>query len=132
VQSLSKIASDYCVRIAIENVPEPYPFLMKSVKDFKKFYREIDEDVGLVLDVGHANINKQIELFLKTFADRIVHIHAHDNNGKADQHLGIGYGNIDWKNMADSLKRESYDKVVVIESIEHVQESLRKLKQILS
>jgi sugar phosphate isomerase/epimerase len=132
VQSLSKIASDYCVRIAIENVPEPYPFLMKSVKGFKKFYREIDEDVGLVLDVGHANINGQIELFLKTFADRIVHIHAHDNNGKADQHLGIGYGNIDWKNMADSLKRESYDKVVVIESIEHVQESLRKLKQILS
>jgi sugar phosphate isomerase/epimerase len=132
VQSLFKIAGDYGVRIAIENVPEPYPFLMKSVEDFKKFYDEIDEDVGLVLDVGHANINGQIELFLKTFSDRIVHIHAHDNDGKEDQHLGIGYGNIDWKSMSDLLKRASYDKVVVIESIEHVQESLQKLKQMLS
>jgi sugar phosphate isomerase/epimerase len=131
-QSLFKIANDYGVKIAIENVPEPYPFLMKSVEDFKKFYDEIDEDIGLVLDVGHANINGQIELFLKTFADKIVHIHAHDNDGKDDQHLGIGYGNIDWKSVTDLLRRASYDKVVVIESVEHMQESLQKLKQMLS
>jgi sugar phosphate isomerase/epimerase len=131
-QSLFNIANDYDVKIVIENVPEPYPFLMKGVEDFKKFYDEIDEDIGLVLDIGHANINGQIELFLKTFADRIVHIHAHDNDGRNDQHLGIGYGNIDWKNIADLMKRTSYDKVVIIESVEHIQESLRKLKQMLA
>jgi sugar phosphate isomerase/epimerase len=131
-QSLLKVANDYGVKIAIENVPEPYPFLMKSVEDFKKFYDEIDEDIGLVLDIGHANINGQIELFLKTFADRIVHIHAHDNDGRNDQHMGIGYGNINWKNVADLLKRTAYDKVVIIESVEHIQESLKKLKQMLA
>jgi len=129
---LSKIASDYGVKIAVENVPEPYPFLVKSVEAFTKFYEEINEDVGLVLDIGHANINGQIERFLTTFADKIVHIHAHDNNGKSDQHLGIGYGNIDWKNIANLLKRISYDKVVIIESVEHIEESMHKLRQLFA
>ena len=129
---LLKIASDYGVKIAVENVPEPYPFLVKSVEDFMKFYEEINEDVGLVLDIGHANINGQIERFLTTFADKIVHIHAHDNNGKSDQHLGIGYGNIDWKNVANLLKRISYDKVVIIESVEHIEESMHKLRQLFA
>jgi len=127
---LLKIAGDYGVKIAIENVPEPYPFLMKSVKDFTKFYEEINEDIGLVFDVGHANLNGQIERFLTVFEDKIVHIHAHDNDGKDDQHLGIGLGNIDWKNVANALGRISYDKIVIIESVEHVEESMHKLKQL--
>ena len=132
IRILLKIASDYGVKIAVENVPEPYPFLMKSVEDFVKFYGEFGEDVGLVLDIGHANINGQIERFLTNFADKIVHIHAHDNDGKSDQHLGIGYGNIDWKNIANLLKRISYDKVVIIESVEHIEESMHKLRQLFA
>jgi sugar phosphate isomerase/epimerase len=129
---LLKIASDYGVKIAIENVPEPYPFLMKSVEDFTKFYDEINEDIGLAFDVGHANLNGQTERFLTILAGKIVHIHAHDNQGKSDQHLGIGYGNIDWKNVANLLKRISYDKLVIIESFKHIEESMHKLKQLFA
>ncbi len=129
---LSKIASDYGVKIAIENVPEPYPFLMKSVEDFTKFYEEVNEDIGLAFDVGHANLNGQIERFLMVFRDKIVHIHAHDNYEESDQHLGIGHGTIDWQKVAKTLKRLSYDKSVIIESVEHVAESIRKLKQLLA
>jgi sugar phosphate isomerase/epimerase len=129
---LLKIASDYGVNIALENVPEPYPFLMKSVEHFTKFYEEINEDIGLVFDVGHANLNGQIERFLTILADKIVHIHVHDNDGKSDQHLGIGFGNIDWKNVAAMLGRISYDKLVIIESVEQVEESEHKLKQLFA
>lgn len=129
---LLKIAENYGVKVVIENVPEPYPFLMKNVDDFTKFYQEIGEDVKLAFDVGHANLNGQIEPFLKIFADKIVHIHAHDNNGNHDQHLGIGYGNIDWKNFADILKQIGYDKTVIVESVEHVSESVQKLNQLFS
>jgi sugar phosphate isomerase/epimerase len=118
------------VNIAVENVPEPYPFLMKSVEHFAKFYEEINEDIGLVFDVGHANLNGQIERFLTVFKDKIVHIHAHDNDGKDDQHLGIGLGNIDWSNVANLLRKISYDKIVIIESVEHIEESKHKLKQL--
>jgi len=128
---LFEIADDFGVKAAIENVPEPYPFLMKNVADFKKFYEEIDQDIGLVLDVGHANLNGQIEHFLKTFAERIVHVHAADNDGKGDQHLGIGHGTIDWNRVANLMKKARYDKVVIVESMEHVGESVQKLKQLL-
>ena len=127
---LFKIASDYGVKIAIENMPEPYSFLMKSVEDFTKFYEEISEDIGLAFDVGHANLNGHTERFLTILGDKIVHIHAHDNDGKSDQHLGIGYGNVDWKNFANLLRKMPYDKLVIIESVEHIEESIRKLKHL--
>ncbi|MEM3699504.1 MAG: sugar phosphate isomerase/epimerase family protein [Candidatus Bathyarchaeia archaeon] len=127
---LLKKAEDYGAKIAIENVPEPYPFLMKSVEDFAKFYEEIDEDVSLVFDVGHANLNGQIESFITTFKDNIVHVHLHDNDGRADQHLGIGYGTIDWENVAKLFKKISYNKILIVESVEHVKESMEKLRKL--
>src|SRR3972149_3457021 len=130
-ESLIKIANDYGVKIAIENTPEPYPFVMKNVEDFTRFY-EVDEPLDMVLDVGHANINGQIELFLTTFPDRIVHIHAHDNDGKGDQHLGVGYGTGNWKSFASLLKEKSYGKILVIESVEHVEESIHRLRQLFA
>jgi sugar phosphate isomerase/epimerase len=130
VKCLLKIARDYGVKIAIENVPEPYPFLMKSVEDFIRFNAEVDEDIGLVLDVGHANLNGQVTSFLTTFRDKIIHIHAHDNDGKADQHLGIGYGTVKWENFAASAREVSLAGVIVVESVEHVQESLDKIKRV--
>jgi len=132
IRWLCKTAEEYGVKIALENVPEPYPFTMKSVEHFTKFYSETNLDIGLVLDVGHANINKQIELFLTTFAGKIAHIHASDNMGELDQHLGIGYGKINWQQFTKTLKEIAYDKTVIVESVEHVEESLQKLTQLLA
>jgi len=129
---LFKFAADHGVEAAIENVPEPFPFIMKSVEDFERFYSEVNENIALVLDIGHANINKQIELFLTTFAHKIVHIHAHDNYGKTDQHLGIGHGNVNWKKTAALTKKISYRGIVVVESVEHVEQSMYRLKRLLS
>ncbi|MEM3623482.1 MAG: sugar phosphate isomerase/epimerase family protein [Candidatus Bathyarchaeia archaeon] len=127
---LLRKAEDYGVKISMENVPEPYPFLMKSVQDFAKFYEEISEEIGLAFDVGHANLNGQIENFLTTFRDKIVHVHLHDNDGKADLHLGIGYGIIDWENVAKLFKQISYNKILIVESVEHVKESVEKLRKL--
>jgi sugar phosphate isomerase/epimerase len=130
--ALHKTAEKHGVKIALENVPEPYPFVMKRVEDFAKFYKETNLNIGLVLDVGHAHLNGQIELFLKTFTDKIAHIHASDNMGETDEHLGVGYGKINWQRFAQTLRETAYDKTVIVESVEHVEESLRKLKQLLT
>lgn len=132
IRFLHKAAEEYDVQIALENVPEPFPFTMKSVEHFTKFYEEASLNLGLVLDVGHAHINKQIDLFLRTFKNKIVHIHASDNMGEIDQHLGIGYGKINWKQFAASLRKIAYNKTVMVESVENVEESLQKLTQLLS
>jgi sugar phosphate isomerase/epimerase len=52
--------------------------------------------------------------------------------GEMDQHLGIGYGKINWQQLAKTLREIAYDKTVIVESVEHVEESLRKLKQLLA
>jgi sugar phosphate isomerase/epimerase len=52
--------------------------------------------------------------------------------GEIDQHLGIGYGKINWQRFAETLREIAYDKTVIIESVEHVEESLKKLKQLLT
>jgi sugar phosphate isomerase/epimerase len=130
-KALYDIAEEYGVEIAIENVPEPYPFLMKNVEHFRRFYNDVNEEIGIALDVGHANLNGQVELFLKTFPEKIVHIHAHDNGGKDDEHLGVGRGTVNWDRFAELLRQVSYNKIVVVESVEHVQESVEKLRALL-
>lgn len=130
VDALLGIAKENGVEIAIENVPEPYPYLMKSVQDFSRFFNQLDKDLGLVLDLGHANINSQILDFISHFSDKIVHMHASDNDGAHDRHLGIGYGTTDWSCVAEEVKRAKYSGLIVLESIEHVEESLHKLQSL--
>lgn len=127
VHTLLKIAGREGIKIAIENIPEPYPNLMKSARDFQRFYEELDSDMGMVLDVAHANLNGQIQDFMKQFHDKIVHIHVSDNDGVNDQHLGIGYGNIDWESVAKTIKELKYGKLIILESTDHIRESLQVL-----
>jgi sugar phosphate isomerase/epimerase len=129
VRVLLKFARDLGLEPVVENVMDV--FLLVKVDEFKRFYEEIDEDIHLVLDTGHANIYGQVQDFFNEFPDKIVHVHAHDNHGKIDQHLGIGYGNIDWEKVADLLKKMCYDKTIIIESVEHVEESRQKLERLL-
>ena len=106
---------------------------MKTPEDFQRFYKETSlHDIGIVLDVGHANLENQTLNFLRKLPDKIVHMHLSDNMGEHDQHLGIGYGKIDWQQFGETLHEIAYDKTIVIEAIEHVQESLKKLRQLLA
>jgi sugar phosphate isomerase/epimerase len=130
IRTLLRVARKEGVEVAIENTPEPYPNLMKSTGDFQRFYEELDDDVGMVLDVAHANLNGQIQDFMKQFSEKIVHIHVSDNCGTNDLHLGIGYGNIDWESVAKTVKEIRYSNLIVLESTDHVRESLQVLRKL--
>ena len=54
------------------------------------------------MDLGHANLEGQIEPFFNQIADKIVHIHASNNDGSDDQHNGVEDGNIDYKKFAEN------------------------------
>jgi len=130
VRALLNVARREGVEIAIENTPEPFPSLMKSVGDFLRFYEDLGDDIGMVLDVAHANLNNQIQDFIKQFSKKIVHMHVSDNDGANDLHLGIGYGNIDWENVAKMVKEAEYSNLIMVESAEHVKESLQVLRKL--
>jgi sugar phosphate isomerase/epimerase len=100
--------------------------------DFSRFFNELGEDVGIVLDVGHANINRHVREFMDKFGDKIVHIHVSDNDSKQDSHLGVGKGTVDWQDFARAVRRIQFRGIVMIESIEDVKQSLQTLTQLLS
>ncbi len=73
--------------------------------------------LALHLDLGHGNLNGFTPIdWIRRFAGRIVHLHAHDNNGRDDQHLPPGTGIINWTDTIRALKAIGYDGTITIES----------------
>jgi len=132
IQELYGVAEEYGLNIAIENLPGKYWFLMHTPEEFMRFYRETSLPIGVVLDLGHAHLEAQIEPFFNLLADKIVHVHASDNDGSDDQHIGIGKGKIDYVWFKQIVNKIGYDKIVIVESTAEVIESVRKLKQLLA
>jgi sugar phosphate isomerase/epimerase len=130
VHTLLTIAKKLEVAISIENTPEPMHFLVKRMQDFALFYSELGSDIGLTLDVAHAHTVGQELEFIDKFSDKITHVHISDNNGKYDAHRGIGNGNIGWNAIADALKHIGYKGTVMLESVDHVQESIQTMRQL--
>lgn len=132
VKTLLRLSREYNVKMGIENIPEIFPTLLGNVDDFSRFYQEIGEDVGMVLDVGHANVKGRVRTFMDKFGDKIVHIHVSDNDGTQDAHLGVGKGTVDWQDFGRAVRRMEFKGIVVIESIEDVKQSLQTLTQLLT
>jgi len=132
VDRLIKFAGEYNVPMMIENVPEPFPFLMKSVEDFERFYEEVGLDIKMVLDIAHASLRGESGIFLERLVNRVGHIHVSDNVGKFDEHLQLGKGSIDWKVTIEAIKSTGFSGWIVVESFKGVEESLRLLKRLLN
>ena len=67
------------------------------------------ESLGFCFDMGHFNLFGQTRTlpdYLSYFKGLIGHVHIHDNNGKADQHLPPGLGTIDFDPLIEFLKTE--------------------------
>lgn len=132
VQKLLQLSRKHGVEIAIENVPEQFGFLVANVEQFSRFFNELGEDIGLVLDVGHSNINGQTHAFIETFVEKIVHVHAHDNDGKQDLHLGVGSGATNWQQFAEDIKKIRFKGIVMVESYYNIKESIATLQKLLT
>ena len=72
------------------------------------------------LDLGHLNVsvgNKTLGMslddFIEKVKDKIVYIHAHNNNGKEDEHTGLDNGTLDWKHVLDMLNLTRVKKIII-------------------
>ena len=123
-------AENLGVRAMIENVPEPFPFVMKSVEDFERFYEEVGIEAFMVLDVAHAHIRGEELEFIERFGDRIGHVHVSDNQGDSDTHMRIGEGSIAWAEVMEALRDSPFDGWVTIESHEAIAECVQLLEEL--
>jgi sugar phosphate isomerase/epimerase len=127
---LIEYAADRGVRAMIENVPEPFPFVMKSVEDFDRFYEEIGLEAFMVLDIAHAHIRGEELEFIRRFGDRIGHVHVSDNHGDRDTHLPIGEGSVSWEEIMEALRESPFDGWITIESQGDIPECVRILEDL--
>ncbi|MCX8151270.1 MAG: sugar phosphate isomerase/epimerase [Candidatus Bathyarchaeota archaeon] len=132
LKTLHAIADDYGVKLTIENLPEKYGYLMNSPTSFQRLYNDTNLTTGITLDLGHANLENQIDSFLKETPNQLIHLHASDNLGEFDQHLGVGYGSINWQHIVSVLKQNGFNGIIMTEAVEHVEESVQKLRHLFS
>ena len=72
-------------------------------------------NVGVCLDLGHANITVGTADAITTLGNRIATVHTHDNHGTKDEHLWPGDGTIAWDATAKALKELATPPAIVLE-----------------
>jgi sugar phosphate isomerase/epimerase len=131
VGELSKVAEELEIPIVIENMPASVMFLLRATDEFDTFFEQVGKTApDIVLDIGHANTTNEIETLLERQGGRVVHLHAHDNDGQADSHEGIGDGTVPWKVVSSKLSKLGFNGSVVVESVKHVPESIRSAREL--
>lgn len=88
--------------VAVENAFEKSPATLLALVEHIG-----SSHIGHCLDVGHLNVfgDTPIAQWVKTMAPHIVEIHLHDNNGRIDDHLPMGEGNIDFPLLFRLIRR---------------------------
>ncbi len=95
--------------------------------------------IGYVLDLGHLNnghgkgvLGCEIDDFLRQVRHRVVYVHASNNSGKRDEHIGLDDGTLDWRHVLDSLDLEGVHKIIIeVRAMEMVEASRQALHQYL-
>jgi sugar phosphate isomerase/epimerase len=116
--------------IAVENIFEKEPStllgLLEAIND--PFFRHC-------FDVGHWNMftSVSMEEWFEALGPFIAEVHLHDNHGRADEHLPIGEGVIDFKKLFFLLERFAPDSVKTLEahSVERMMRALENIGKYL-
>jgi len=122
--------------------PNIYP---STAEELGKFVAGL-EGAKITFDIGHAHLAERragrkntgaaIAKSIEALREHLVHVHAHDNHGRRDEHLPPGDGDIDFKPVADALRAINYDRLLITEfwDLEHLLEvgrkRMRKLRDI--
>ncbi|MDR1037320.1 MAG: sugar phosphate isomerase/epimerase [Deltaproteobacteria bacterium] len=110
-------------KLFLENTAERSPYAIRRLLDFLP-----PDRAGMCLDVGHWHLSgngsgwKNLHVWLDMAGDRIGHLHLHDNDASADQHLALGRGEIDFNTVWSLLCERGMDPSATLEN--HHEEGL--------
>ncbi len=114
LRELSGYAEDRNLKIAIENLPDP--FFGNNLKELYKQISNLDlPNVGLCLDIGHAFVGKQLPGAIDELGDKIFSVQASDNRGSVDEHLPPGQGSVPWDEVLTNLRALDIDIPFIVE-----------------
>ena len=111
IKELGRYGEDLGVLTTIENMPTFEAMIYYNLENLHETLASYD--MHMTLDIGHANhAGYPAE---EMYFDSIKHIHAHDNFGDDDAHLALGEGSIDLKCIINTLEKNNYDGIYIIE-----------------
>ena len=128
LRTIDRMAQECGVRMCMENLPGFPFFLCHTAAEMTDLLE--GTNLPVCLDIGHAHTNNQIDEIIDAADGRIMNIHIHDNNGKQDQHLTIGDGNIDFKHVLGKLGSYSGRYVIESKSFESAVDSMDRLNSL--
>lgn len=119
IKAIKHIVQD-AKRYGIQIMLETSLRLFNSVQELDRVFTTIP-DLGLHIDVGHANLNTNTNAnltpeYLRCFRDRLQHVHLSDNmGGMGDLHLPLGAGLIKWPKVVEWFQQAKYDGTFTFE-----------------
>lgn len=131
-QTVMDAASKIGLRVAVENVFDEDPDALRMLIDAIN-----SPDFGFCFDTGHFNLFSAVpmEQWFASLGSRLVEVHLHDNDGKADAHWALGRGNIDFEKFFGLMDKyaplpvftvEAHDKDDIEKSLDRVRALINK------
>ncbi len=129
-QKVMDTAAKIGLRVAVENVFDEEPEALQMLVE------KIDRpDFGFCFDTGHFNLfsSASIEQWFESFGSRLVEVHLHDNDGKADSHWALGRGNFDFEKFFGLMNARTPLPVLTVEvhDKDGVETSLEQVKRLM-
>ena len=112
LEELSPVAQRFGVQLAIEVIPNELSTPSALVEMIES---DIDAELGICLDVGHARLMGDVVDAIETCSGHVITTHLHDNRGRSDDHLVPGKGAIDWDAPTLAFQKVGYDGVWMFE-----------------
>ena len=111
LRSIVEMVGPYGLAVVVENYQAPFD----RVSTFAEMLKAVP-GLHLHLDFGHANFGMDNhQVFCRELGGYIRHVHFSDNRSRADDHMPLGVGTVDWKDAVDSLKAIGYDGTITLE-----------------
>ena len=111
IKEIGEYSNDLGVLTTIENMPVFPSMIYCNLNDLHELLASYG--MYMTLDIGHANHAKYPAS--EMYFDSIKHIHIHDNYGDDDSHLALGEGSIDLNYIVNTLEKNNYDGIYIIE-----------------
>ncbi|MGB7218392.1 MAG: sugar phosphate isomerase/epimerase family protein [Vicinamibacterales bacterium] len=113
IEELLRTAEPLGVRIALE-------VMQNELSRATSLVHFVEEDldgshVGICLDLGHAHLEGDLLDAIDAVSEHLVLIEAHDNLGRADDHLAPFDGTIDWPAALTAVQKVGYDGAIIFE-----------------